>query len=564
MQRTFALAALTAVLGTSLPAFAAAPVSSVRRLSPAHRIAAVTVYPDRAQVTRTAHLDLVPGSYVVTVGNLPARLDPGSVRTGGRGAAGVVLHGLDVRRSYVGESPQQRLKELTDEQQRLQDQDRSQQDRRNVLERQLKLLQELSDDAAPGLVKQLSDSKAKLADWQATLAFIQSRMQQTATDIHKIDINRRQIGKRLQEVNAKLSQLNSYRQTEVREVPINLEVTKPGGFDLELTYTIPGARWAPSHEAHLQANGKQLTWRAFGMITNQTGEDWQDVALKLSTAQPAAGGSAPVVPDWVLQPLMPHFEDRAQKTMLRAPAGAPPPPAPSPSQKYGARADVPEAEASTPQAAMEDQGTSVTLALATRIDVPSDGQPHQAPIGVFDSPAENTYRCVPRYSEAVYLDVAMANKASWPLLRGPVRTYIGTTFVGTSHLPAVISPEQKLELGMGIDEGVTVKRTRTKHQAQPSGLLGGQKSWQYEYKLVLTNNKATPQKVTIVEPYPRGETDQIRVAVNLAVPKPQPADETLAAKQLTWTVAVPAHGKQEILWGYQVEHPKEMVLSGLE
>jgi uncharacterized protein (TIGR02231 family) len=556
------LAAVAAVLGNSLPA-AAIPATALRRLSPVHRISAVTVYPDRAMVTRTAHLDLTPGEYVITVDHLPARLDPDTVRTTGRGSAGVVLHGLDVRRAYVGESPQQRLRELQAEQQKLQDQGRTQQDRRQALERQMKLLQELADEAAPSLVKQLGNNKAKLNEWQETLAFIQSRMQQTALEIQQVDIARRQIEKRHQDVDAKLSQLSSYRQTEVKVVPINLEVTRAGGFDLELTYAIPGARWVPTHEAQLQTNGKQLSWRAFGLITNRTGEDWQDVALKLSTAQPAAGGSAPDVPDWVVAPLV-RYNERAQKSMMQAPAGAPPPPAPIMGKPQARAGDEREEDATTSQATMEDQGTSVTLALASKIDVPSDGQPHQAPIGVFDSPAENLYRCVPRFSEAVYLNVAMRNKASWPLLRGPVRTYIGTTFVGTSQLPEVISPEQKLELGMGIDEGLTVKRTRTKRQAQAAGLLASQKAWEYEYKLVVANNKGSAQTVTIVEPYPRAENEQIRVTVNKTTPKPEAPDETETAKQLTWALSVPAHSQKEIVWGYQVEHPKDMTLSGLE
>jgi uncharacterized protein (TIGR02231 family) len=567
MHRSLALAAILAIVGTNLPAQAAAPAPAIRRVAPAHRITAVTVYPDRALVTRTAHLDLVPGDYVVSVANLPVRLEPDSVRTAGRGTAAVVLHGLDVKRAFSGESPQQRLKELSAEQQKLQDQDRSQQDRRHALERQMKLLEQLSDETAPNLVKQLGNNRAKLGEWQDTLLFLQARQNQTAVAMQQVDVARRQIAKQLQEVNAKLSQLNSYRQTESKLVPINLEVTKAGGFDLELTYAIPGAGWVPSHEAQLQTNGKQLSWRAFGMITNQTGEDWNDVSMKLSTARPAAGGSAPTVPDWVLTPMV-RYENQAMKTVARPapPPGAAPLPRRAAESGAGASADEEprQQNAVTPQARMEDQGTSVTLALASKIDVPSDGQPHQAPIGAFDSPSENRYRCVPRYSEAVYLDVEMKNKAAWPLLRGAVRTYIGTTFVGISHLPEVISPEQKLELGMGVDEGMTVKRTRTKRQMQPAGLLFNQQQWQYEYKLVVTNNKATQQTVTIVEPYPRAENDRVKVVLSEASPEPEAPNPLITAKRLTWPLMVPAHGKKEIVWGYQVGYPKELAIFGLE
>ncbi|HXE97567.1 MAG TPA: DUF4140 domain-containing protein, partial [Dongiaceae bacterium] len=86
-----------------------------KRLVAAFRITAVTVYPDRALTTRTAELDLKPGSYLVTFDSLPALLQDDSVRVSGKGSAGVTIVGLEVKKAFLEQSGEKRVKELDEE-----------------------------------------------------------------------------------------------------------------------------------------------------------------------------------------------------------------------------------------------------------------------------------------------------------------------------------------------------------------------------------------------------------------------------------------------------------------
>ena len=77
-----------------------------------------------------------------------------------------------------------------------------------------------------------------------------------------------------------------------------------------------GARWAPLYDARLDTGTRErkpaleLVRRA--EIVQQTGEDWSDVALSVSTVRTAKGGSAPE-----LRPLIVRYPQPA------APAAAP-------------------------------------------------------------------------------------------------------------------------------------------------------------------------------------------------------------------------------------------------
>lgn len=555
MHRIAPPLSLLLLLGAILPAQAA---PGAKPLTPAHRIKTVTVYPDRALVTRTAALTLSPGTYDVTLGDLPIALDRQSIRLGGRGTASVQLHGHDLRTVYVGETPQAKITPLAQQLEKLKDQDRTLADRLKIQQQQREALEDLTRQVAPNLAKQLAVGKAKLTDWQAALAFVQTRLQQTVASVQQLEIQRRQLAGQIRTVEAQLQALQNYRRTETRQVPVTLAVAKGGSFELELTYAIGGASWRPSHEARLAANGKDLNWRAYGLISQKTGEDWEGVAIKLSTARPSQGGSAPIVPEWVLQPFSPPpvALQRSERYGAMAKSDmAPPAPMPLASTAEESR------EALVAEAQVLDQGTSVTLAVAGQTSIPSDGQPHQTMLGEFTAAAETEYKVVPRLDPAVYLDATLTNPAQWPLLAGPVRSYLDTTFVGTSQLAAAVAPGQRVELGLGVDDSITVKRTRTKRSGSEIGLLTKEQLWEYGYRIDIANHKGIAQTVSIIEPLPRAEAESIRIETAASHPAPARAKER---HRLEWRLTVPAHTEKQIEWGYRVIHPRQMTILGLE
>ena len=87
---------------------------SARPQEPSSTISAVTVFPDRAAVTRRIELSLQAGPSAVSVVDLPATLLPQSVRVDGLAEAAVRLGAVEVRTRYgAGASPEaeRRLRE---------------------------------------------------------------------------------------------------------------------------------------------------------------------------------------------------------------------------------------------------------------------------------------------------------------------------------------------------------------------------------------------------------------------------------------------------------------------
>ena len=58
------------------------------------KITAVTVFPDRAGITRVVSLNLSQGAQTIEVSPLPSHVEPASVTAKGRGKAEVTLYGV--------------------------------------------------------------------------------------------------------------------------------------------------------------------------------------------------------------------------------------------------------------------------------------------------------------------------------------------------------------------------------------------------------------------------------------------------------------------------------------
>lgn len=84
-------------------------------------ITAVTVYTDRARVTRSNEIELSAGESVLVLSGLPAKMDKDSVRVSGKGA-GITIRGVDVKTdvqegSEASKPLREQLKQLERDQQ---------------------------------------------------------------------------------------------------------------------------------------------------------------------------------------------------------------------------------------------------------------------------------------------------------------------------------------------------------------------------------------------------------------------------------------------------------------
>jgi uncharacterized protein (TIGR02231 family) len=295
------------------------------------------------------------------------------------------------------------------------------------------------------------------------------------------------------------------------------------------------------------------------MIRQQTGEEWHNVDLTLSTARPAIGGAPPELSQWNISLYRP-------RPMVSASfLGGAPAPAPKPMMAKSASYDgrkrldtqAEEEPAEFAVASISTEQSSVSFHVPRPLDVPSDGNRHGTVIAVEQLPVSIEYFAVPKLSPAVFLKSELVNRAAYPLLSGKVNTFIGNSFTGSSQLKKVAAGE-KFELYFGSDDQVSVKREELK-QHKEAGLFGKNRV-NYHYRIEMNNFRKEPMTLTLRDQLPVAGDEEIKIS--LEEPSIKPA-EVKTDGTVIWKTPLLAGEKKELNFGILVEYPKEKEISGL-
>jgi uncharacterized protein (TIGR02231 family) len=550
---------LTTLLSLFAAALSAAPVDST--------ISAVTVYTDRAVITRTATVELGGGQSELIFANLPESLLDQSVQVSGRGTAQATILDVAARRTFVDFTPNARVKEIEDQLRALRNDDRRLADEVAVLGSQRDSVTEFMKNA----VAATKDAgRPKLEDVRATLEFGQKQLLEIAQANQKLDQQREELGNKIAALEQQLNELRGTGGKGFKTVVVRVSAAQAGNLELALSYTVGNARWTPSYDARVLSGERAVSLSYFGVVRQTTGEDWKNVALTLSTARPSLGGAAPTLTAWNLDVWIDRPMPVAAAAPMREQAYAN-----KLAQAARARevnmqnftsnvisdsATIDRVDVEMAGASVESGATSASFKIATASTIPSDGSAQKVPIAATKLAANPEYLTVPKRQATAFLTTKVVNSTDFPLLAGAMNVFLDGTFVATSNLRTVMAGE-KFDLALGADEGISVKHKRVQKFTEDTGLTNSGKRITYEYLLTIQNNKKTAERVIVVDQLPLSRNE--KVVVKQLAPDAREAKPTDEGS-LKWTLDLKPGEKREITVKFTVEHPNDVNVTGLE
>jgi uncharacterized protein (TIGR02231 family) len=564
-----------------------APFAAALRATPAEsRITAATVYADRAVVTRTATVELPAGEHALTFERLPAELLDQSLQVSGRGTAAATILDVNAQTAYVDFTPNTRVQELENQIRDLQKQQRALDDRAQILNGQREFVKRMLAASTGPIIQPLGgdargsgtllDSRARptLDEWQKLYIYSEDTFGKIAAELQSLDSQREDLKAKQAAFEQQLGELRGTGGKSYKTVTVRVAVTEPGRLELTLKYAVPGASWAPSYDARLRAADRAVELAYFGLVRNGTGEDWNVIALTLSTARPSLGGGAPELRPWIVDVFRPKVvdEEMAMRPAIMAKAerargdaaksalaGAPAYPAES----------VEEKEAGVMAAAVETGVTSATFKIPVAVTLPANNTVQKVPIATVKLAADLQYQATPKLLEAAFLSANAINTTDYPFLAGAMNTFLDDTFVAASRLKTVM-PGEKFELALGVDEGIAIKRRLVNRFSEDTGLTSKGRRITYEYLITITNHKKTAERVVFKEPTPVSRNEKIEVS--LLTPserdvgtKEKPKEVTREEDaRLVWRLDLKPGEKREVPLKFSVEHPASLNVTGLE
>ena len=521
-------------------------------------IVAVTVFTDRARVTRRGTLQLEAGEHTIALERIPSMLEDDSVRASGRGA-NVRILGVEIVTRFVTEAPEEDLSTLQQQLQTLQDRDTALADSEAAEAERIEFLKTLRQSSGTNLARGVAYGKTDLGSVESMSQYLTKELEAALSRRRDLARQRRDLAREIQAAQSRLGQVQHYESYERREVHVMVEATAATELELEVVYVVHGASWEPIYDIRLVESTVNLTYQAH--VRQQSGEDWPAVHLSLSTARPAVTREIPELDAWYIdryQPLPPRpmYSTAPMASGMAMPAQQPQA-APEMAYAKQARSAVPVAEVA--HAEIESTGAAVTYRVARPVAVPGDGSPHKTTVTALDLDAQLDYVSAPKLAAEAYLRAKVRNTSRFILLPGQASIFHGADFVGKTMLE-LVAPNEEFELQLGVDDRVKVERELTERATAKAALIGSTKRTLFAYEITLTSHLAAPAHILVSDQLPVPRHEEIKVKLQSASPAPT---EQTGLNILKWELELQPQQKQKITFAFTVEHPRDMVVTGL-
>lgn len=488
------------------------------------QITQVTVYPGSASVERTLHIPA--GAQQALFACLPAGLDAQTlqVRTQDRITVGEIAVRQQPRALIAGCAP-------------------AQQDRVRALEDQIAALQAESQglEQAGAWLGRLTPP-ATAAQIAATADAVRRTGQSVAQRQHAIQREQEALQAQLEPLQAE-QQRTGGSHTQASTVAIT--VSAPQGGTLVLGYQVNGPGWQPGYRASLQVESQKLSLERTAQVAQNTGEDWRNVPLILSTGQPTAAANSPLPRPWRIS------EAQPVNTAPRMPA---------PMAARISRSAMAEAADAAPEpsfdASVFEGSHATTFTLPQRVSIPSNAEQLTFSLGQQQLDTRLLVRTTPALEPSAYLVASFTlPEGIWP--SGPMQLYRDGAYAGASRLDAQTVAEQGI--GFGKDERVTVRALPSETLRGQTGLIGQRQQRVVHNAWDIHNQHRTPIQLQVLDAAPVAEQQDIRVESTYS---PQPSQTTWNAQNGTvaWELTLPPAATERFSSSHTITWPQAMQL----
>lgn len=578
----------------------------------------VHVYRGQALVSRSVSFEATGGMQDVVVTELPAQIVPASLYA--VGDENTVIRAVRMRTKAVLDEPREEVRQLDTQIAGVERELEQIQSDLKVIAQQQEFLDKLEAFAAPAA---LTDTSRGVLNTEALIALARFQFEQRrelATSAIEANRKLKDASERLAVLQRDRAKLTAGENRTLREAVVSVECRAARTSELQLSYLVNGVGWAPAYIARLNDAHDRLTLEYHAVVTQTSGEDWNNVSLTLSTSYPNMVADPPTLsPLWISLAAMGEeslaerdakdysLRRRALETQIREQqANRPPEPADRAPQGPGAADGMPGRagggfggmvlpaddmnlamlEANILAAQLQNLELSAadevitgarrsgeTGALAAEYEMPgqvslqSRDDPQMLRITGIDLAAKFSYTAVPLLSDYVFQAVEATNTSDVPLLAGPYNAYVGRAFAGRGALP-MTARGQSLRIGFGTETGLRVSRTL---ESKQTDIRGGNKLLNYHYRVRLENFMDQPATVRVWDRLPQPPDNQVTVTLVDHGP-PLSSDPWYVEQErprglLRWDIEVPAKAAKtdaySFTYRFQLEFDKNYTVGEL-
>lgn len=337
-----------------------------------------------------------------------------------------------------------------------------------------------------------------------------------------------------------------------QRITITLKANDLAKGKIDVSYLVNNAGWTPIYDLRSDSNSGKINLNYKAQVYQNTGIDWEDVRLNISTNNPYMNKTKPTLNPWYID----YYNYQAYSQQQKIATGrAETRTLSQPVYKAGADRNVEESEIT---AAFSDQFTQVVehmISAEFRIDLPysikSNNQVHMVLVKNVDLDANYKYYTVPKYDNGVYLVAQLSKLDELQLVPAKANIFFEGTYMGETYLDPT-TMEDTLSLSLGKDPNIIVKRTLLKKETKEK-IVGTKKERTFAYSIEVKNLKSTSIDIVVQDQFPITQNAAIEIE-NIDLGKGVLNDRT---GLIEWEFNLKPKTSKDIKFSYQVKHDKD-------
>lgn len=349
---------------------------------------------------------------------------------------------------------------------------------------------------------------------QKMSGFIQKRYTQIATDLYKLDEQTKEAQRRLEKLRRQIKQASIHVDNPISEIILVVNSAKETEATFTCRFLCSHSGWAPSYDFRFQGKEKPLQFNFKANVYNATGVAWNNISIKLSTADPIRGFS------------IPSMETKSGSSI--------------PSDKNVEFKTIEVVNAVTAYDVMHEY------------TIPSDGKPYLIDVDKYAMNADFNYLLIPRLDPFGFLIAQIPNWNQYNLIPGKANIYSMGTYMGKTFLDTY-AENDTLSLYLGKDKSIHAHRTENskEHSRKIIGNYTVEKSF---VQTQIKNNSNVKWDITVLDQVPVIEEDG---KSKITIHNIQNAIHDKAEGLITWKLTLETNSTTQIDFDYEIKEPKE-------
>lgn len=401
--------------------------------------------------------------------------------------------------------------------------------------------------------------------------YYRSRMMELYKTISKYDREIQVHNNLITRYNSQLSELNYKETIKSNQLVIIIDVDQAKSMNVDLKYIVSNCGWQANYDLEADNVKENITLRYKAKVYNNTGNDWNDVKMVLSTSDPNISASAPNLTPWYLNQYTYNYTDdfNQQADGYVVPQNRQ-------YKQYYNNASVPQMNQNLDGFTFGNGdgaggngvgniGTTSPVSFTTievsqlstefQIDkaytIPSDSKPYLVDIIEHSLKATYSHKAVPKLDKDAFL---LANIVGWEkleLVPGPTQVYFADNYVGQSYINTS-NVGDTLRLSFGRDKKISVDR-KLLEEFSDKKVVGSNRKDRYTYQITIKNNHEIPVQINLLDQIPISQDSDISVSVE-EISMAEMNEETGILK---WVMSLQPGESKSVKLGFEIKYPKD-------